>query len=77
MNKKDNTMKWRHYLWAVFGGLVFTVLAVVCYACWQETENVKKGGSWRWKDWSYLTLCGLAGQAAQAFLACLIMEYGN
>ena len=75
MSKKDETMKYRHYLWAIFGGLLFTVLGVIIYATWQEYRNIKNGGQWRWKDWLCLVGCGMIGQTIQAFIIYLNVTY--
>lgn len=75
MSNKDNTMKWRHYLWAFFGGLFLTVVSVIIYACWHESSNKKTNGQWRWKDWLYMVAFGLLGQAVQVIIIYLNYTY--
>lgn len=59
MEQKTNDMKWRHYMWAIFGGLFLTVLAVVLYATKRELDRAYKGDAFRWKDWWTLVGYGM------------------
>ena len=75
MKQKENNMKWRHYMWAIFGGMIFTVLAVIIFASLREHQFAKNGGEWRWKDWWSLVANGMIGQVLQLGLIYLMVTY--
>ena len=68
-------MRFRHYLWAIFGGLFLTIFIVIIYASCQEWRRTKQGEDWRWTDWAYLVACGAVGQAVQLFIIFLNLGY--
>ena len=75
MEQKTNDMKWRNYMWAIFGGLFLTVLPVVMYATKREVDRAYKGGAVSWKDWWTLVGYGMIGQAMQVFVIWLNLNY--
>ena len=75
MEQNKNDMRWRHYMWAIFGGLILTIVAVVVYASMQESYQRKMVGRWRWADWLALVGWGMVGQAMQLFVIWLNLNY--
>lgn len=55
--------RWKHFLYAVPVGAVFTVLCVLGLASGMEFKDRAWGGRW---DWLFTILGGLVGQAMQA-----------
>ena len=58
--------RWKHFLYAVPVGAVFTVLCVLGLASGMEFKDRAWGGRWDWWDWFFTILGGLVGQAMQA-----------
>lgn len=58
--------RWKHFLYAVPVGAVFTVLCVLGLASGMEFKDRAWGGRWDWWDWLFTILGGLVGQAIQA-----------
>lgn len=55
--------RWKHFLYAVPVGAVFTILCVLGLASGMEFKDRAWGGRW---DWAFTLLGGLVGQAIQA-----------
>lgn len=60
--------RWRHFLYAIPIGLVFTILCVLGVASGMEFKDEQWGGKWDWLDWTCTMLGGLIGQALQLLI---------
>ena len=62
----QDASRWKHFLFAIPIGLVFTILCVLGCASGMEFKDWQWGGKPDWKDWLCTMLGGLVGQAVQA-----------
>lgn len=61
--------RFKHFIFAMPIGLIFTILCVLGVASGMEFKDVQYSGKWSnwdWLDWTATMLGGLIGQAAQA-----------
>ena len=57
--------RYKHFLFAIPIGLVFTILCVLGVASGMEFKDKLYGNNWDWLDWLYTMLGGIIGQAIQ------------
>lgn len=60
--------RWKHLVYAIPVGFVFTLLCVLGVASGMEFKDKQWGGKWDWLDWLATMIGGLVGQAAQVGL---------
>ena len=73
MNWFLESNRWKHFLYAVPVGFVFTILCVLGLATGMEFKDKLYGGEYDWIDWSLTMLGGAVGQARQLFVIDLII----
>ena len=73
MNWFLESNRWKHFLYAVPVGFVFTILCVLGLATGMEFKDKLYGGEYDWIDWSLTMLGGIVGQAMQLFVIYLII----
>ena len=73
MNWFLESNRWKHFLYAVPVGFVFTILCVLGLATGMEFKDKLYGGEYDWIDWSLTMLGGIIGQAMQLFVIYLII----
>ena len=73
MNWFLESNRWKHFLYAVPVGFVFTILCVLGLATGMEFKDKLYGGEYDWIDWSSTMLGGTVGQAMQLFVIYLII----
>ena len=73
MNWFLESNRWKHFLYAVPVGFVFTILCVLGLATGMEFKDKLYGGEYDWIDWSLTMLGGAVGQAMQLFVIYLII----
>lgn len=54
--------RWRHFLYAIPIGAIFTILCVLGVASGMEFKDKQWGGKWDWLDWAVTILGGIVGQ---------------
>lgn len=54
--------RWRHFLYAIPIGAIFTILCVLGVASGMEFKDKQWGGKWDWLDWTVTILGGIVGQ---------------
>lgn len=64
--------RWKHFVWAVPIGAVFTILCVLGVASGMEFKDREWGGRWDWLDWIATMLGGVVGQAVTVAVALII-----
>jgi hypothetical protein len=64
--------RWKHLLYAIPIGLVFTILCVLGVASGMEFKDKQWGGKWDWLDWLATMIGGLIGQSITALLVILL-----
>lgn len=64
--------RWKHLLYAIPIGLVFTILCVLGVASGMEFKDKQWGGKWDWLDWLATMIGGLIGQSITALLFILL-----
>ena len=64
--------RWKHLLYAIPIGLVFTILCVLGVASGMEFKDKQWGGKWDWLDWLATMIGGLIGQSITALLIILL-----
>lgn len=64
--------RWKHFLYAIPIGFVFTILCVLGVASGMEFKDKEHGGKFDWLDWFATMLGGLIGQGLQIGLYFLI-----
>ena len=74
MNKFLQSNRWKHFLFAIPIGLVFTILCVLGVAGGMEFKDKQWGGEWDWYDFGYTLLGGLIGQIIQIIIILLIVS---
>lgn len=57
--------RWKHFVYAIPVGYVFTILCVLGLATGMEFKDKLWGGKYDWIDWLATMLGGLIGQALQ------------
>lgn len=65
--------RWKHFLFAIPIGLVFTILCVLGCASGMEFKDYQYGNKWDWLDWLATMLGGAIGQALQLLVIMLII----
>lgn len=70
----DDT-RWKHFLYAIPVGLVFTILCVLGLASGMEFKDKEHGGEWDWKDWTCTMLGGSIGQAVQIAIVLAFLNW--
>ncbi len=65
--------RWKHFLYAIPIGLIFTELCVLGVASGLEFKDKLYGNKWDWKDWAFTMLGGAIGQILQALILLLIL----
>lgn len=65
--------RWKHFLYAIPCGLVFTILFVLGLAAGMEFKDKQYGNHWDWLDFLATVLGGLIGQAIQVGIILLIV----
>ena len=73
MNWFLESNRWKHFLYAVPVGFVFTILCVLGLATGMEFKDKLYGGEYDLIDWSLTMLGGTVGQAMQLFVIYLII----
>ena len=66
--------RWRHFVYAIPIGLVFTILCVLGVATGMEFKDKQWGGRWDWKDWWCTMLGGAVGQIIQIIVVWLCLR---
>lgn len=64
--------RFKHLIFAIPIGFVFTILCVLGVASGMEFKDKSWGGKWDWLDWLATMIGGLIGQIGQAVLIWLI-----
>lgn len=57
--------RWKHFVYAIPVGYIFTILCVLGLATGMEFKDKLWGGEYDWIDWLATMLGGLIGQALQ------------
>ena len=57
--------RWKHFVYAIPVGYVFTILCVLGLATGMEFKDKLWGGKYDWIDWLATMLGGLIGQSLQ------------
>lgn len=65
--------RWKHFVFAVPIGLVFTILCVLGVASGMEFKDKQWGGKWDWIDWIATILGGVIGQGIQIGIIGLLI----
>ena len=65
--------RWKHFVYAIPVGYVFTILCVIGLATGMEFKDKLWGGKYDWIDWLATMLGGLIGQALQILTIYLII----
>ena len=73
MNWFFESNRWKHFLYAVPVGFVFTILCVLGLATGMEFKDKLCGGKYDWIDWLSTMLGGTIGQTMQLFVIYLII----
>lgn len=73
MNWFLKSNRWKHFLFAIPIGLMFTILCVLGCASGMEFKDTQWGGKWDWIDWIMTIVGGLIGQIAQIFILMLVL----
>lgn len=60
--------RWKHFLYAIPIGFIFTILCVLGVATGMEFKDKMWGGKWDWLDWIATMLGGSVGQVIQGIL---------
>ena len=66
--------RWKHFIFAVPIGLVFSILCVLGIASGMEYKDYTYGNKWDWVDWTYTMLGGLIGQLLQVLIIMLLLN---
>lgn len=66
--------RWKHLVFAIPIGLVFTILCVLGVASGMEFKDKQWGGTWDWTDWLCTMVGGAIGQAIQLVIILLILK---
>lgn len=53
--------RWKHFLYAIPVGFVFTILCVLGVASGMEFKDKQWGGTWDWVDWACTIVGGAIG----------------
>ena len=73
MNWFLESNRWKHFLYAVPVGFVFTILCVLGLATGMEFKDKLCGGKYDWIDWLSTMIGGTVGQPMQLFVIYLII----
>ena len=73
MNWFLKSNRWKHFLFAMPIGLVFSILCVLVCASGMEFKDTQWGGKWDWIDWIMTMVGGLIGQGAQLFILMSVL----
>ena len=65
--------RWKHFVYAIPVGYVFTILCVLGLATGMEFKDKLWGGKYDWIDWLATMLGGLIGQDLQILTIYLII----
>lgn len=65
--------RWKHFVYAIPVGYVFTILCVLGLATGMEFKDKLWGGEYDWIDWLATMLGGLIGQTLQILTIYLII----
>lgn len=65
--------RWKHFVYAIPVGYVFTILCILGLATGMEFKDKLWGGKYDWIDWLATMLGGLIGQALQILTIYLII----
>ena len=65
--------RWKHFVYAIPIGYVFTILCVLGLATGMEFKDKLWGGKYDWIDWLATMLGGLIGQTLQILTIYLII----
>ena len=65
--------RWKHFVYAIPVGYVFTILCVLGLATGMEFKDKLWGGKYDWIDWLATMLGGLIGQTLQILTIYLII----
>lgn len=57
--------RWKHLLYAIPIGTIFTILCVLGVASGMEFKDKQWGGKWDWLDWVATMIGGTIGQSLQ------------
>lgn len=60
--------RWKHFVYAIPIGLVFTILCVLGVATGMEYKDKLWGAYFDWLDWLVTMLGGMVGQALQLLI---------
>lgn len=64
--------RYKHLLYAIPIGLVFTILCVLGVASGMEFKDGQHGGKWDWLDWVATMIGGIIGQLIQILFIVLL-----
>lgn len=64
--------RYKHLLYAIPIGLVFTILCVLGAASGMEFKDRQHGGKWDWLDWVATMIGGIIGQLIQILFIVLL-----
>ena len=64
--------RYKHFLYAIPIGLIFTLLCVLGVASGLEFKDKLYGNKWDWLDWLATMLGGLIGQLIQVLIILLL-----
>lgn len=64
--------RYKHLLYAIPIGLVFTILCVLGVASGMEFKDRQHGGKWDWLDWVATMIGGIIGQLIQTLFIVLL-----
>jgi len=67
--------RWKHLLYAIPIGLVFTILCVLGVAAGMEFKDKQWGGKWDWLDFFATILGGIFGQLLQLFIIFAVINH--
>ncbi len=65
--------RWKHFIYAIPIGLIFTILCVLGIASGMEFKDKQYDNLWDWKDFGFTLLGGLVGQIIQILIILLIV----
>lgn len=65
--------RWKHFLYAIPCGLIFTILCVLGLASGMEFKDKLYGNKWDWVDWWCTIAGGVIGQGIQLLILLMII----
>lgn len=74
MNWFLDSNRYKHFMYAIPVGLVFSILCVLGVASGLEFKDTQYGGKWDWIDWLSTIAGGIIGQAIQTVILLVIFS---